>query len=567
MSRTRLQIARARRNRRFALIALIACLLAALAVPATAPAARDLVTGFEDGTFQSQDAATRQKMFDRVVDAQAGVVRLGVIWNLRTSGQPADPTNPADPAYLFVGLDDAVRDARARGLKVLLAVNGAPDYAEEPGRPSTFPNSFSWKPIPSAVADFMQAVAKRYSGNFDPDGAGPEPPLPAAQAMEVWNEANSSDWISPQYEGGTNVSVERYRNILNDSYKAIKQVNPGMQVVAGATEPYGDPPGGPFPAGLQRTQPVLFWQQLLCVRQTNAKTKSKKGKKGKKAAPKFARTNCPAKPMFDVLSHHPIDNTGGGPLQSGPRPGDVTTPDMGRIVQILRAAERLGTVSGGPHPVWATEFWWDSKPPNTSGANLITQARWIEQTFYLAWKAGASLAVNFHLIDSPERPTVHAGFQSGIYFQDGRPKPSTIAFRFPFVTSRVNRTTLEAWGKAPEAGKLLIQRKQGGWKTVKKLSVGKGSVFDTKLKLSGSQLLRAKVGGSTSVTWKQTAVGAKSSSDGLSGKTIAILGFAGLMLLLAAAAVLRRRQVVLRRRDARTRPRPSGDQLRSSTAI
>ena len=134
----------------------------------------------------------------------------------------------------------------------------------------------------------MQAVAARYSGNFDPDGAGPEPQLPAAQAEEVWNEANSSDWLTPQYEGKTAVGVERYRQMLNASYKSIKSVNPKMLVLAGATEPYGDKPGG------ARVQPVQFWQQLLCVH-------PKKGKKGRReeagrgqmAAPRRRSTSSP----------------------------------------------------------------------------------------------------------------------------------------------------------------------------------------------------------------------------------------------------------------------------------
>ena len=62
-----------------------------------------------------------------------------------------------------------------------------------------------------------------------------------------------------------------------------------------------------------------------------------------------------------------------------------------------------------------TEFWWDSKPPNPVGAKLATQARWLEQSLYLFWKAGASLAVNFEIADNNARPDVHAGFQSGVY--------------------------------------------------------------------------------------------------------------------------------------------------------
>ena len=68
------------------------------------------------------------------------------------------------------------------------------------------------------------------------------------------------------------------------------------------------------------------------------------------------------------------------------------------------------------------------------GAPPDVQARWVEQTLFLFWKAGASAAVNFQIGDPPHRPTVHAGFQSGVYFSNGQPKPSLIAFRFPFVT-------------------------------------------------------------------------------------------------------------------------------------
>ena len=519
-------------------------LLIALALPVGASATRGLTTGFEDGDqFQSTVQSDRTLWLGRAQDAGAGVVRLAVIWPAIAAGptRPLDPTNPGSISYDFSSVDGAVRDAEARGLKVLLSVNGAPDWAEEPGRPSNV-QTFSWKPIPSDVADFMQAVAARYSGSFDPDGPGPEPQLPAAQGEEVWNEANSSDWITPQYEGKTAVGVERYRQMLNASYKSIKSVNPKMLVLAGGTEPYGDKPGG------ARVQPVLFWQQLLCVHPK----KSKKGKKGKK---KLVRTNGCTAPSFDVLSHHPIDNTGSGPLHSGPRPGDASTPDLGRIVSVLRGAEKAGTVQGR-HPVWVTEFWWDSKPPNPVGAPLQTQARWIEQSLYLFWKAGASTAINFQIEDSTTRPDVHAGYQAGVYFNDGRPKPSLTAFRFPFVTERVSRSKLRAWGKSPEAGKLKIQRRQGSrWVTVRSLSVSKGGIFQATLKLSGKQQLRARVGGSQSLVWKQAAFGTGGSDGGGPGPALIVLLLgAGVALVVLGLSRVRRRQTA---RQRRPRPAPT----------
>jgi hypothetical protein len=535
------------RIRRAAALLFALGLLIALALPASAPAKRPLVTSFAAlDEYQSSDSSTRNLWFGRTVDAGAGYVRLSMGWDSVAPNRPLDPTNPGSVSYDFSGFDGAVRDARAHGLNVLITVNVAPAWAEGPGRPASAAVG-SWKVNPQDLADFMQAVAARYSGNFDPDGIAGQPTLPAVQALEVWNEPNSSDWINPQFQGKTILGGDSYRAMLNASYKAIKSVSPQTLVVAAGTDPYGDPPGGPYPGGnTQRVRPVTFWEQVLCVHPVKSK-KKKKGKK--KAAPRFARTaNCQAPAMFDVLAHHPIDNTGAGPLKHGPSKDDASTPDLGRVVSVLRGAEKAGTTLGGHHPVWVTEFWWDSKPPNPVGAKLAVQAKWIEQSLYLFWKAGASLAVNFQIADNPARPDVHAGFQSGVYFADGRPKPSLTAFHFPFVTDRINSSKLLAWGKAPESGKLLIQRQQGSrWITVKKLRVAKGAVFTSTLRLRGKQRLRATVAGTQSLVWKQTGGGATVAGDGsgLPGPLL-FIGIA-LLSLIVAVGVLRRRQVIQRR--------------------
>jgi hypothetical protein len=384
----------------------------------------------------------------------------------------------------------------------------------------------------------MQAVARRYSGNFTPPGSTSS--LPAVQAIQVWNEPNSGDWLTPQFVGKSFFGADWYRSMLDASYKAIKSVNPQILVVAGGTDPYGDPPGGPYPATGARARPVSFWEHVLCVRP--AKSKKKKGKKP--AATRYVRTAGCANPvMFDVFAHHPIDNTGGPPTKHGPNRDDASTPDLGRVVSVLRGAERAGTTTGGKHRVWVTEFWWDSKPPNPSGAPLLTQARWIEQSLYLFWKAGADTAFNFQIADSRERPNVHAGFQGGVYFIDGRAKPSLTAIQFPFVTERINSHTLRAWGKAPEGGTLKIQRQRGSrWITVRKLQVGAGQVFLTKLRLSGKQTLRATVGSSQSVTWKQTTPVAKGSDSGSGLPPIGLtLVAAGGIALIVTVLVRRRR--------------------------
>src|SRR3954468_22490910 len=180
------------RPRRITLLAITA-LLAALAIPSAASATRGLITGFGDSEeYQQSSDSDRALWMGRTADAGAGIVRLGVEWPAGASGatepatprrgvecpavapgptEPADPTNPASTDYDFSSVDPAVREASAKGLKILLSVNHAPTWAEGPNRPASAAVG-TWQPNPSDVADFMQAVASRYSGSFNPGTGG-----------------------------------------------------------------------------------------------------------------------------------------------------------------------------------------------------------------------------------------------------------------------------------------------------------------------------------------------------------------------------------------------------------
>ncbi len=408
-------------------------------------------------------------------------MRFNLLWRSIAPNQPLDPRNPADPAYSFGVYDAAIRDAIAHGLQPLLTIYRAPTWAEGAGRPSGTPAG-SWRPRPDAIADFAHALATRYSGSFSATGGV----LPRVSLYQLWNEPNLTTYLNPQYANGAQASAAIYRDMLNAFYGSVKAVHGDNVVVTAGTAPYGDPPGG------VRTRPLTFWREVLCM---NAEEKPKP-------------VACPVKANFDVLAHHPI-NTSGGPERGAIDPDDISTPDLGSLRTLLRAAERAGqTGTPGPHELWVTEIWWETNPPDGfEGVPPKRQARWLEQAQYLLWRDGARVVINLQVRDAPfvkENP--FADDATGIYFNDGSPKPSATSWRFPLVSSKKasknGKKKLIVWGRSPVAGRIKVQRHhKDRWKKVASVRAGAGEVFKKTLRLPKNAKLRARVGDQQSLVW------------------------------------------------------------------
>jgi hypothetical protein len=465
-----------------ACVTALASLLAA-GVPSAA-AASGLSTGFYAEDYLSPDEALRNRLFDSTVEANADFVRIPADWRAATGDQPpANPRDPSDPAYNFKGLDWAVRAAQARGLQVMFTLNFAPEWAEGPNRPADAHDG-TWKPDPQAYGDFAHALATRYSGTFLDPATGQ--PLPRVIYYEAWSEANLSAFLGPQWEGAKPVSPTLYRQLLNSLYAGVKSVHSDNRVIAAGLAPYGDPPGG------ARIRPLLFLRELFCLKGRRHPTSKKHCSKSQI-------------PRLDILSHHPI-NLSGGPPDHAADPDDAASGDLDRIKRVLRAAEKAGNVKPrGRHPLWVTESYWYSNPPTDGGLPLGVQARYIEQALYLWWRAGAQVVINFLIRDAPNpggSTAVPPTFGTGVFFQDGTPKPAYDAFRFPFVADRQRKNKVLAWGKAPASGQLEIQLQQpDGWQTVKTLSVNDGAVFTASLRIQGAATVRAVVGSDASLPW------------------------------------------------------------------
>ena len=160
----------------------------------------------------------------------------------------------------------------------------------------------------------------------------------------------------------------------------------------------------------------------------------------------------------------PADHHLGGPRRSAVHPGRRGDAGFRQDPKGRRAAERAGHVRPrGHHPLWATEFWWETDPPSPSGVHPRTQARWMPEALYLLWKQGVKVAINVQIRDEQE----YQGFPfdpltSGLFFFDGEPKPSASRLQVPLITERRSPNRLLAWGKAPSAGVVRIQVKRRG---------------------------------------------------------------------------------------------------------
>jgi hypothetical protein len=468
-----------------ALLALL--LLAGLGWCAPAHATRTggahpLRIGFGDGLFASPDPALREDWLGRAAGVGSSIVRVNVSWAAVAPRIPPpgfDPADPASPGYAWSGIDSAVRGAAAHGLGVMLTVTGAPRWAEGPGRPPGI-DPGAWRPQAPAYGAFARALAARYDGRF-PDPLQPGAVLPRVRRFEAWNEPNLDTYLAPQWEGRIDVGPELYRELLNSFYEGVKAAQPDATVIGGALAPFGDAPGG------ERTPPVLFLRQLLCLRGS-----------------RLTRAACPHRAHLDALSDHPI--AVGAPRESAASTLDVTTPDMWRLTRVMREAERRRTVlPRGRKPLWVTEFWYDSDPPDPNGVPLLRQARWYEQDLYMFWREGARVAIGLQLRDSAAGEGYPYTNQSGAFFLEGGAKPSATAFAFPFVARRADRGRVRVWGIAPHAGRVRVQARRGGrWVTIGSARTGgRPHPFSLALDLRGPARLRAMLGRAASLTWRQ----------------------------------------------------------------
>lgn len=129
-----------------------------------------------------------------------------------------EEVQPTRDQWDWSKLDLAMPSAARFGVKTLMSIVTAPEWAREPGV-----NVAKHGP-PANNADyvnFVTEVLRRYPGQV--------------HAIEVWNEQNlDREWMSTK-----GLSAANYVALLRDTYAAIKAIDPGVIVISGALSPTG----------------------------------------------------------------------------------------------------------------------------------------------------------------------------------------------------------------------------------------------------------------------------------------------------------------------------------------
>jgi hypothetical protein len=358
-------------------LVLVACSLAALTAPLVASASDRMLIGFQDDP-SLRWRSDRAFAFDEAKAVGAGIVRTTVYWSRIADTQPAQATNPFDPAYHFDDLDEFVRNAGTRGMEVMLTIWGTPSWANG-GKGQNY--------APTNVGDlqsFAQAVASRYSGRF--------PGYPFVRYFTVWNESNLGLFLSPQYgSNGKAVAPATYATLYRAAYAGIKAGNPRSLVGIGETSPRGRDHVLNHP-GTQETESPGKFAQLLSEQKPALK--------------------------FDAWSHHPYSQLGLSPVQKVRWP-NVNLPQLDQFGRkIDEWFHRKNT------PIWITEYGHETKPEEPKGVTYAQQAAYVKQAIDIA--AGDPRVQMFLWFILRDDPT--SAWHSGLLQQDNTPKPAFSVF-------------------------------------------------------------------------------------------------------------------------------------------
>jgi hypothetical protein len=405
-----------------------------------------------EGSNELLNPATRPKALVQLQTLGVKALRVELSWFDVAPGQKSatkpsfEATNPA--SYAWGQYDILLAEAKRLHWSVLLTVTSpVPRWAT-----SNKKAPYVTKPDPKDFGEFMTAVARHFGSEVS--------------LYSIWNEPNHPAFLLPQWnKNGTPASPRIYRALYQAGYAGLQAAGLSRpKVLLGETAPTGyskvNVKREKSKALLHDVAPLMFLRGALCL---NAKY----------------RKSGSCTPLSATGYAHHAYSTAVGPLYRPPEHDNVTIGVLARLSGALNKAAAAHAVTSSL-PIYLTEFGVQSKPNRYLGVSVGQQAEFYAISERIAWSNPRVAAFSQYLLrDDPlgGKPgsSVNGGtigFQTGIEYMSGKPKPLYFGWPIPLTVSKT-RHGVSLWGLVrPATGStkvtVLVQAKGSkSYKTLK----------------------------------------------------------------------------------------------------
>jgi hypothetical protein len=272
------------------------------------------------------------------------------------------------------------------------------------------------KPDPKDFQEFMTAVGRHFAGRVS--------------VYSIWNEPNHPAFLLPQWNtNGTPASPRIYRALYQAGYAGLQAAGEAKpKLLMGETAPTGytkvNYKREKSRALLHDVAPLVFLREALCLNARYRKSGS-------------------CTPLTAIGYAHHAYTTAAGPLYKPRERNDVTIGVLSRLSSALSKAAAAHAVTSNL-PIYLTEFGVQSKPNRFLGVSVSQQAEFDAIAEKIAWSNGRVAAFSQYLLrDDPlgGKPGSSVrggtiGFQTGLEYISGKPKPLYFAWPIPLTVSK-----------------------------------------------------------------------------------------------------------------------------------
>jgi hypothetical protein len=403
---------------------LVCAASAALAGPATASASRGQTTYFEAGA-DLLNGGTQAKTFSQLQALGVHALRIELAWSAVAPGATSatkptfDATNPA--AYNWAAYASALAEAKSLGWPVLLTVTSpVPRWAT-----SNKKAPYITRPEPKEFQEFMTALGREFGSEVS--------------VFSIWNEPNHPAFLLPQWNSnGTPASPRIYRSLYQSGYAGLQAAGlTHPKVLFGETAPTGYDTVNVHREGsralLRDVAPLAFLRGALCLNN------------------RYRPAGSCGKLQMSGYAHHAYTKAV-SPRYVAPGADNVTIGALSRLSGALNKAAAVHAIPSGV-PIYLTEFGVQSYPNRELGVPVAKQAEYDAIAEEIAWEDSRVAAFSQYLLkDDPlgGAPGASAlggsvGFQTGLEYSTGKPKPLYSAWSLPLTVSK-SHGHFSLWG-------------------------------------------------------------------------------------------------------------------------